>query len=62
MSVQTTSCSFANKYIAKAAHDKPETQRYKNPNADSKQTAFQMTVKQVDAAAFQANILYNKGW
>lgn len=27
---QTTSCSFANKYSAKAAHIQPETLKYKN--------------------------------
>lgn len=55
---RNTSCSFTNKYIAKAAHDQPETQKYKNPTL-TQQTASQTTVKQVDMRSLHFSIQAN---
>ena len=59
----TTSCSSANKYIAKAAHDKPETRKYKNADStDCLNNNHKADVRSFQHFSIQANILYKKGW
>lgn len=59
---QTTSCSFANKYIAKAAHIQPET-KIQEFNAGSRGWLLPVTPKQVDVRSMQHFlVLNNKGW